>query len=57
VAENYSRIMKTELNIVKSDTKTKQGKQGKRLKAAWNDNYLHELLGIKVRVCLAFSIH
>lgn len=47
-AENYSIIMKTALNILKNDTKTKQGIQGKRLKAAWNDTYLRELLGIKV---------
>jgi predicted transposase YbfD/YdcC len=47
-AENYSIIMKVALNMLKNDTKTKQGIQGKRLKAAWNDNYLMELLGVKV---------
>lgn len=47
-AENYSIIMKTALNMLKKDTKTKQGIQGKRLKAGWNDNYLRDLLGIKV---------
>lgn len=47
-AENYSVIMKMALNILKNETKTKQGIQGKRLKAAWNEAYLSELLGIKV---------
>ena len=47
-AENYSIIMKVALNMLKNETKTKQGNQGKRLKAAWNDNYLMELLGVKV---------
>lgn len=46
--ENYSIIMKMALNILKNETKTKQGIQGKRLKAGWNENYLSELLGIKV---------
>ena len=47
-AENYSIIMKVALNMLKNDTKTKQGIQGKRLKAAWNDSYLMEILGVKV---------
>ena len=36
-AENYSIIMKVALDMLKNDTK-----------AAWNDNYLTEILGLKV---------
>jgi hypothetical protein len=36
------------LNIFKNDTSTKQGVAGKRLKAAWNQDYLNKLLKIKV---------
>ena len=47
-AQNYSIILKIALNLLKNDKKTKQGIQGKRLKAAWNMDYLWEILNIKV---------
>lgn len=47
-AQNYSIIMKIALNLLKNETSTKQGIQGKRLKAAWNEDYLWKVLDIKV---------
>jgi len=47
-AQNFSIITKIALNLLKGDKKTKQGLQGKRLKAAWNEDYLKEILKIKV---------
>ena len=47
-AENYSILLKMALNLLKNDKSTKQGLAGKRLKAAWNEGYLRELLKIKV---------
>lgn len=47
-AQNYSIIMKMALNLLKNETSTKQGIQGKRLKAAWNEDYLWKVLDIKV---------
>src|SRR5690606_20552746 len=47
-AQNYSILLKMALNIFKNDTSTKQGVAGKRLKAAWNQDYLNKLLKIKV---------
>lgn len=47
-AENYSILMKIALNLLKNETTTKQGIQGKRLKAAWNETYLWNVLKIKV---------
>ncbi len=47
-AQNYSIILKIVLNLFKSDKSTKQGIAGKRLKAAWNEDYLRKLLKIKV---------
>lgn len=47
-AQNYSTLLKISLNILKNDKATKQGIAGKRLKAAWNNDYLSSLLGIKV---------
>ena len=47
-AQNYSIILKIALNLLRSDKKTKQVIPGKRLKAAWNENYLRGLLKIKV---------
>ncbi|MCK5862508.1 MAG: ISAs1 family transposase [Candidatus Hydrogenedentes bacterium] len=45
-AENFSRIRRLALAILKKDTKAKVGIQGRRLKAAWNHNYLMKLLRI-----------
>lgn len=47
-AENYSILLKMTLNLLKNDQSTKQGIAGKRLKAAWNEDYLKKLLKIKV---------
>ena len=47
-AENYSILLKMALNLLKNDKSSKQGLAGKRLKAAWNEEYLRELLKIKV---------
>lgn len=47
-AQNFSIITKIALNLLREDKKTKQGLQGKRLKAAWNESYLREILKIKV---------
>lgn len=47
-AQNYSIILKIALNLLKNDKMTKQGIAGKRLKAAWNDDYLRKLLNVKV---------
>lgn len=47
-AQNYSLLLKMALNLLKNDTSTKQGIAGKRLKAAWNEDYLLDLLKIKV---------
>lgn len=47
-AQNYSLVLKIALNLLKNDKSTKQGIAGKRLKAAWNEDYLKELLKIKV---------
>lgn len=47
-AENYSIILKIVLNLLKNDKSVKQGIQGKRLKAAWDNNYVLKILNIKV---------
>jgi predicted transposase YbfD/YdcC len=43
-AANFAIVRKIALNILKKDT-GKGSLKGKRLKAAWNDNFLLELLG------------
>ncbi len=43
-AENFSRIRRVALSILKQDTKAKVGIQGRRLKAAWDKAYLQSLL-------------
>lgn len=45
-AENFSRIRRVALSILKKDTKAKVGIQGRRLKAAWDHNYLMKLLRV-----------
>lgn len=47
-AQNFSVLSKIALNLLRTDKKTKQGLKGKRLKAAYDNNYLMEILGIKV---------
>jgi predicted transposase YbfD/YdcC len=47
-AQNYSVLLKIALNLLKNEKTEKQGIKGKRLKAAWNNQYLLKLLNIKV---------
>ena len=46
--QNFSILGKMALNLLKKDTQTKQGIKGKRLKAAYDNNYLLDILEIKV---------
>ena len=43
-AENMATIRKIALNAVKKNKTSKRGVQGKRKQAAWNNDYLEELL-------------
>ena len=43
-AENFSRLCRIALNLLKTDTSTKTGIEAKRRKAGWNDAYLLKLL-------------
>ena len=45
-AENFSVLNRIALNLLKQEKSTQRGIKGKRLKAAWNNNYLLHLLGI-----------
>ncbi|MGB1284780.1 MAG: ISAs1 family transposase [Polaribacter sp.] len=47
-AQNYSILLKIALNLLKNEKTEKQGIQGKRLKAAWNNDYLLKILSGKV---------
>ena len=47
-AQNFSVLSKIALNLLRADKKTKQGLKGKRLKAAYDNNYLLKVLDIKV---------
>lgn len=47
-AQNYSTILKIALNLLKNEKTERQGIAGKRLKAAWNENYLLKVLSVKV---------
>lgn len=47
-AQNYSTVLKIAINLLKNDKTVKQGIQGKRLKAGWDDNYLMKILNVKV---------
>ena len=47
-AQNFSILSKIALNLLKKDTTTKQGIKGKRLKAAYDQNYLIKILNMKV---------
>ena len=47
-AQNFSILSKIALNLLKKETSEKQGIKGKRLKAAYDQNYLLKVLGKKV---------
>lgn len=47
-SQNFSILSKIALNLLKKDTTTKQGIKGKRLKAAYDQDYLTKILGMKV---------
>ena len=47
-AQNYSTVLKIALNLLKNDKTVKQGVQGKRLKAGWDNSYLLRILNVKV---------
>lgn len=47
-AQNYSTVLKIALNLLKNDKTVKQGIQGKRLKAGWDNSYLLRILNVKV---------
>ncbi len=48
VAQNYSILLKTALNLLKNEKSEKQGIAGKRLKASRNNQYLLKVLNLKV---------
>jgi len=45
-AENFSVLKRIALNLLKQDKSSTRGIKGKRLRAAWNNNCLLQLLGI-----------
>jgi hypothetical protein len=45
-ARNFSVLNRIALNLLKQDKSSTRGIKGKRLKAAWDQAYLLELLGI-----------
>lgn len=47
-AQNFSILNKIALNLLKKDTQTKQGIKGKRLKAAYDQDYLIRIIDLKV---------
>jgi predicted transposase YbfD/YdcC len=47
-AQNYSVLLKIALNLLKNEKSEKQGIKGKRLKAAWDQEYLLKVLDIKL---------
>jgi len=42
--QNYSTVLKIELNLLKNEKTVKQGIKGKRLKAGWDNEYLLKIL-------------
>ena len=46
--QNFSVLMKIALNLLKNEKSEKQGIKGKRLKAAYDNEYLIKLLNLKV---------
>lgn len=47
-SQNYSTLLKVALNILKNDNTKKASIKTKRLEAAWNEDYLRKILGVKV---------
>ena len=47
-AQNFSVLMKIALNLLKNEKTEKQGIKGKRLRAAYDNDYLIKLLNLKV---------
>ena len=47
-SQNFSILSKIALNLLKNETSERQGIKGKRLKAAYDQNYLIKILRIKV---------
>ena len=47
-AQNYSTVLKIALNLLKNDKTVKQGIQGIRLKAGWDNTYLLRILNVEV---------
>ena len=47
-AQNYSLLLRIALNLLKNEKTEKQGIKGKRLRAAWDNQYLLKVLNIKV---------
>lgn len=47
-SQNFSILSKVALNLLKNETSERQGIKGKRLKAAYDQNYLLKVLGKKV---------
>lgn len=45
-AQNFSRITRIALSLLKQGKSSKRGVKGKRLKAGWDHSYLLKLLGI-----------
>lgn len=45
--ENLSQLRKMSLNLLAQEKTVKIGVANKRLKAAWDNNYLAKVLGIK----------
>ena len=44
--ENLARLRKIALNLLSQEKTTKIGVANKRLKAAWDNNYLAQVLGV-----------
>jgi predicted transposase YbfD/YdcC len=47
-SQNFSILSKIALNLLRNETSERQGIKGKRLKAAYDQNYLIKVLGTKV---------
>ncbi|KAA1243558.1 transposase, partial [Aquimarina sp. RZ0] len=45
--QNYSVLLKMALNLLKNEKTEKQGVKRKRLKAAWDQDYLIKVLNVR----------